>query len=109
MCEGVGFLRLRYYDGERWSASFDSGAAGALPVAVEVAVWFGPPGPREEADEAGGGTEAAESPEKKRTEKRENEGTGQERAGADRIARAPDRVRLIVAPDGPVSSWKELR
>jgi hypothetical protein len=114
MCEGVGLLRLRYFDGEKWSASFDSGAAGGLPVAVEVAVWFGPPGPSGDESAAGGaGGDAAASVdrEKKRIEKKENEGDSgsSARRDVDRIAREPDRVRLIVAPDGPVSSWKELR
>jgi prepilin-type N-terminal cleavage/methylation domain-containing protein len=120
MCEGVGLMRLRYYDGERWSASFDSGAAGGLPVAVEVAVWFGRPGPG--GEEAGAGSEGGAWKDRERTGagKREDGGgaalAGPERrsagrkAGAtDRVAREPDRVRLIVAPDGPVSSWKELR
>jgi hypothetical protein len=123
MCEGVGLLRLRYFDGEKWSASFDSGAAGGLPVAVEVAVWFGPPGPSGDESAVGGGegdSGASDDREKKRTEKREKADARGDAApasperltggtGADRIAREPDRVRLIVAPDGPVSSWKELR
>lgn len=35
-------VRFRYHDGRQWHASFDSLAAGHLPVAVEVAIWFGP-------------------------------------------------------------------
>jgi prepilin-type N-terminal cleavage/methylation domain-containing protein len=111
MCEGVGLLRLRYYDGERWSSSFNSSEKGGLPVAVEVAVWFGPPGPREQ--ESAGASEPGASEERgtRRTENKENEGDARSspRRDLDRIAREPDRVRLIVAPDGPVSSWKELR
>jgi prepilin-type N-terminal cleavage/methylation domain-containing protein len=33
-------VRFRYYDGSRWRDSYDSAQSGALPVAVEVAVWF---------------------------------------------------------------------
>lgn len=36
-------LRLQYWDGAAWTESFDSLAAGALPGAVEVALWFGEP------------------------------------------------------------------
>ncbi len=35
-------LRFRYHDGTGWSDSFDSLAAGRLPEAVEVAVWYHP-------------------------------------------------------------------
>jgi len=35
-------LRFRYHDGQAWRASFDSAAAGELPVAVEVTLLFAP-------------------------------------------------------------------
>ena len=39
-------LALRYYDGREWVTEFDSGAAGALPVAIEVGLWLErPPDP----------------------------------------------------------------
>jgi prepilin-type N-terminal cleavage/methylation domain-containing protein len=43
--------RFRYFDGRSWSASFDSAAAGRLPAAVEVALWFEPVGERAGAPE----------------------------------------------------------
>ncbi len=36
-------LRFRYHDGQQWVDSFDSSASGALPVAIEIAVWFATP------------------------------------------------------------------
>ena len=80
-------------------------------MAVEVAVWFGTPGPVAEEGASGSEPRASEGEEKKTTETRESESPARpsSRSDADRIAREPDRVRLIVAPDGPVSSWKELR
>ena len=33
-------MRFRYHDGQEWADSFDSGARGRLPVAVEVSVWL---------------------------------------------------------------------
>ena len=80
----VGLLRFRYYDGRAWSASFDSAAKGGLPVAIEVAIWFELPPATEEEPAA-----AAEPKEPKLPE------------------RDPDRVRLVIVPDGPVDSWKE--
>jgi prepilin-type N-terminal cleavage/methylation domain-containing protein len=99
-------LRLSYFDGDSWRSSFDSGAEGGLPVAIEVALWFGEPLP----DEDGGAPE----PEPVVSEGGEP-GAPVEPAGP--LARAedkppprtPDRLRVIVVPDGPVSSWKESR
>jgi prepilin-type N-terminal cleavage/methylation domain-containing protein len=33
--------RIRYFDGREWVETFDSQAAGRLPAAVEVSLWFG--------------------------------------------------------------------
>ncbi len=33
-------IRIRYYDGNTWQSSFDSQAAGSLPSAIEIAIWF---------------------------------------------------------------------
>jgi prepilin-type N-terminal cleavage/methylation domain-containing protein len=35
-------VRFRYHDGAGWRSSFDSSLTGAMPAAVEVAVWFDP-------------------------------------------------------------------
>jgi type II secretory pathway component PulJ len=45
----VGRLGFRYHDGQTWQTSFDSSAAGQLPRALEVIVWYAP---AEAADEA---------------------------------------------------------
>jgi len=75
----VGRVRFRYFDGSQWQESFNSATAGALPVAVEAAIWFD-----------GGGA-----------------GSSSEEASTDSVPqRAPDRVRVMVVPDGPVTSWK---
>ncbi len=89
VCENVELLRFRYFDGKEWSESFDSSGRGGLPVAIEVAVWFGRPADRGAQDPMTWDPEesdAAELPE-----------------------RDPDRVRLVIVPDGPVDSWKEPR
>lgn len=92
-------VRLSYFDGETWLGSFDSAAADNLPVAVEVALWFGTPQPPEDGPAA-----SAEPSDTTDT------------AGASVAAkppapprREPDRLRVIVVPDGPVTSWKEAR
>ncbi|MGP1345265.1 MAG: PulJ/GspJ family protein [Phycisphaerales bacterium] len=47
LSDRVEFARFRFNDSGRagvWRSSFDSVAAGGLPVAVEIAVWFRAPG-----------------------------------------------------------------
>jgi hypothetical protein len=77
---------------------------------VEVAVWFGmakppedptsrpSPEPRAERSLAQDGEAAAEASAPPATEPRR-----------EVPSRRPDRLRLIVVPDGPVAAWKELR
>jgi type II secretory pathway component PulJ len=83
ICERLEAFRLRYFDGHAWMESFDSLQQGGLPVALEVAVWFGQAGglPAAEGDD-----EPAPIPQ-----------------------RAPDRFRIICIPDGPTMWWKEAR
>ncbi len=75
--EGIERLRLRYYNGSEWLGEFDSAAVGELPVAVEAAIWFG--------GAAAEGEDGFES--------------------EPETLRAPDRVRVMIVPDGP-TSWK---
>jgi type II secretory pathway pseudopilin PulG len=104
-------LRFRYHDGSTWLSSFDSLAQQGLPVAIEVAIWFG------ENQRA-----AIEA-------ERPTQRTGEEtplQFGDDfpsdaafalddeffdedepKVWGEPDRVRMIVVPDGPVAAWKE--
>ena len=112
VCDHVEGARLRYFDGQQWKESFDSLSAGGLPVAIEVAVWFGTPHQREDV---GSPARAARPAAAAETEKEEPA------AGASRDAkpstttdaslpvRQPDRLRVIVVPDGPVAAWKEAR
>lgn len=67
-------LRFRAHDGDDWIEEFDSRAAGRLPVAIEVAVWFAAPGaaPAVEDDDA---------------------------ADEPRAWREPDRLRVIAVFD----------
>jgi hypothetical protein len=96
-------LRLRYFDGREWRAKFDSAAAAELPAAIEVALWFGEPLERAETEEelAAAGAGAAESGEA---------ATDPEEEVPQVVPTwSPDRVRVIVVPDGPSAGWRESR
>lgn len=108
---GVEVCRFRFFEGGAWRSSYDSLAAGRLPAAIEVALWRGPPRPSEDAmsregsagdadDMMGPGADAWDA-------------FGPDETWADdplmfvepwRV-RAPDRVRVIVVPDGPEAGW----
>lgn len=93
-------VQFRYYDGREWLTSFDSAAKKTLPVAVEVRIWHGRPATEETTSEA-----PLETPEP------EVESEGEEASPFEPVddtpQRSPDIVRVIVIPDGPVTSWKE--
>ena len=86
-------VRFRYFDGVQWQSEFDSLAAGALPVAVEVAVWF-----------SGEATSASEQPTVMVPGADSTRRAFDEHAFAMRddrdasAAPAPDRVRVILLP-----------
>lgn len=104
LADGVALVRLRYHDGVAWVEAFDSASKGELPWAVEVAVWLGDPAefageeampePASDRDDALGDASDAASD------------LGLSGAGLDGgfggevIGRPPDRVRVIVVPDG---------
>lgn len=102
-------VRFRYYKGRSWVSSFDSRTSG-LPAAIEVALWF-----RAEDDE-GAPDEleallAMEDEFGKRSargrddfEDRRDEEPSEESPPAPR--RRPDRLRVIVIPDGPDVGWR---
>jgi prepilin-type N-terminal cleavage/methylation domain-containing protein len=90
-------VRLRYFDGTAWQDSFDSLKSGGLPIAIEVGVWFGG------APESSGQSTTAAASGGQGTPDSKSAGTGQG------TVREPDRLRVIVVPDGPVASWKETR
>lgn len=123
MLERIARVRFRYFDGQEWTASFDSGAAEKLPVAVEVAVWFDVPPviaerraaeTRSEDAEASGADLGAEDA----TEFGAAASDDASRAGGDEDAAAAaadeeeqdwgaaGRVRIFIIPDGPVSAEK---
>ena len=106
LAEGVSRVRLRYFDGTAWRGSFDSGRDGGLPVAIEVAVWFGSSGVREVDPVEGGVPEGAEVGFPNDLPAIEDD-LGDPGAEEEAPVAPPDRVRLIVIPDGPVSAWRE--
>lgn len=119
MAEGVSALRLRYFDGRSWRDSFDSKAAGDLPVAVEVALWFRRPGDPPAApaieEESGPPTDEAEvewdgeDPFALPVSFDDPTGWEDEVEPSDLPEREPDRVRVIIVPDGPSAAWRESR
>ncbi len=95
--ERVTDLRLRFSDGRAWSESFNSARRGMLPVAVEVAIWFGDRR-EEEADAVGvgRGDDALSGEEAMLREAIR----GEEDASPEQRVRRPDRLRVIAIPDG---------
>jgi len=110
LADGLERVRFRYHDGRNWVASFDSMARGGLPVAIEVALWFEPTGERDaEPSEPGD----AASPDASDGEPVDGPGRGVPPIAPRFLdapgppeqreipTRAPDRLRIIVVPDGP--------
>ena len=77
VASGIERLRFRYFNGVEWLETFDSAQTGELPVAVEAALWFG-----------------------------ETTAPNDEPANSSEVLREPDRLRVMVVPDGPVTAWK---
>jgi type II secretory pathway component PulJ len=98
----AGKLRFRYHDGSRWLDSYDSLESGALPIAVEVAVWSYPlvdDEPAPDSPDARGlsplpssevGTVPLPSPEPAETETLPGDSPDEP---------LPDRLRVILVPD----------
>lgn len=115
LAEGVGALRLRYFDGSTWLDSFDSAQVGKLPVAIEASIWLGP------RPEAGAGDEAPMSPappdDSLAAESSEfsedlpplDEGGGLVAASLEEELGPPTRQRIMIVPDGPVAAWRDSR
>jgi len=98
LADGVALMRLRYHDGVSWVASYDSSSKRELPWAVEIAVWLGDPA--EFADDAaGGGVDGDVMDNGDARDRDEGASVGGD-LGADVIVRPPDRVRVILVPDG---------
>jgi type II secretory pathway component PulJ len=98
LCDDVARLQFRYFDGSEWLDTFDAAQRNSLPVAIEVAVWFGPvPDVSGRAD----GRPPSESPSLEQADREES-------AEADpQPWPAPDRLRVVVVPDGPIAAWSE--
>jgi hypothetical protein len=107
-------VRFRYHDGRGWRESFDA-SRGGLPAAVEVAIWIRGAEPVAE--------EVPQAPEPARPSRRmtvhaddgpeespspaglvEDDGVEEEPELPPPPAREPDRVRVMVVPDGPRGS-----
>lgn len=113
----IAALRFRYHDGTQWRDSFDSAQEGMLPVAIEVCIWTGEPssaGPA--ASSPGSGAPAARGATGGSGEEGvDGGGVGQaEPESASEVgptatlpARPPDRTRVLVIPDAPMTAWKE--
>jgi prepilin-type N-terminal cleavage/methylation domain-containing protein len=107
-------VTFRYYDGSNWRERFDSGSNGGLPVAIEIAVWFGKPERTAEveallAEEERVLAQGDENPldfEDYEPEPffEEDLDFGFEEELID--YGEPDRLRVIIVPDGPVAAWK---
>ena len=75
-------LRLRYFDGEAWQNSWNSLERGGLPVAVEIACWYGRPA-EEDNDPAFD----------------ELVSVRQDALQTEKKGSIPDRMRVILVPD----------
>lgn len=107
-------FRIRFFDGREWVSSFDSLDVDRLPAAVEIALWRGEPQrDSERADDArlaealrdrSGGGDVLSPPLGPPEDSLSHERSWD--AQPWRI-RPPDRLRVIVAPDGPMAGWRE--
>lgn len=94
LADGVALMRLRYHDGVSWVEAFDSASKGELPWAIEIGIWLGDPAEfAPEGAITGTGGEGRDGALDAGTV----DGSG---IGAGVIMRAPDRVRVIMVPDG---------
>lgn len=103
-------LRFRYHDGQTWLSSYNSLQRNGLPVAIEVAIWFGDPPPRPALDADSPGSAGDETPLQFGADFPEEPfiDAGQTIEGDVLLPTfgEPDRLRVIVVPDGPVAAWK---
>ncbi len=101
-------LRFRYHDGRSWSSSFNSESAGSLPAAIEIAIWFhtgeDEPPPTELESRINTDEIEDEILEELMEEEAERLALLEEmEEQEERPIPAPDRLRVIVIPDGPVA------
>lgn len=96
-------LRLRYFDGREWRDEFDSASAKDLPAAIEVSVWLGPPLPSDDRQPA---SASRQTPPPTRGAQPDDRRPSRARDADERLG-PPDRVRVIVVPDGPGAAWRQ--
>lgn len=100
-------LRFRFFDGRRWSDGFAPSGDAALPVLIEVGLWFLPPGAvRASSEPDDEGLVPVEEEFTNRFSAEDVRGTFEiieEREG-ERIVRAPDRLRVFAVVGGEVES-----
>lgn len=99
----VARVRFRYHDGQRWLDAFDSVAAGGLPAAVEVAVWFElPPAGSNDGLGDGGAQEVLDEAPSDQDMLRDTDSAREPEERDDPALPRPDRLRVITVPDGGV-------
>ncbi len=115
----IAAMRIRYYDGTDWMESFDSKVRDGLPVAIEVSLWFGaamveseptraatPPAPAPRVPVVDSPLDQDGNPIIPETAEASESQPAKE---IPRPQSPPDRVRVMVVPDGPMTAWKETR
>lgn len=103
-------VQFRFFNGRRWAYRFDSSKSKNLPVAIEVAIWFKPASVIKEEEEEARRRALFEQVEGELTEQmiaEEFEGTFEDDLPEIEVIREPDRLRVILVPDGPLAAWRE--
>jgi len=125
LAENLERVRFRYHTGSGWVSRFDTERSGGLPAAIEVAIWFAPL-----TDPVDGPSDASSTAQDRMLSADQLDGSdrvGGDARGIPPLApgfldmndgldgamgedertiptREPDRIRLIVIPDGPGAS-----
>jgi hypothetical protein len=105
LTDRVEALRFRFNttgSPDTWSESFDAISAGGLPVAIEVAVWFLPPGserPRDEQAMFEDELDTAAASDRAGAVAERDAALSRPDGAADLPMREPDRWRIFALPD----------
>lgn len=105
-------VQFRFFNGRRWTYRFDSSQSNNLPVAIEVAIWFKTAEMIEEEEEEARRLALLEAMDGDLTEQMlaeefEEEGAFEDDLPEIEMIREPDRLRVILVPDGPLAAWRE--
>ncbi len=103
----IAYFQLRYYDGQAWRGRFDS--SSGLPVAIEVAIWFGEPEFLDGGLDDFAGDARGEDEDSRLEAMGFEEGLLEDEFAGEVLVpgREPDRVRVMVIPDGPSVGWED--